>query len=440
MKAWLRLRQVDGEIARLAVPALGALVAEPLYVLADTAVVGHLGTPELGGLAIAAQSLLTLHALMIFLAYGTTAAVARLLGAGKERQAARQAVQSLWLAVGLGVVGVIVLWVLTDPILTLLGADGEILRNGRIYLRVSLFGFPAMLVMLAGVGYLRGLQDTLRPLLVAIFTAGLNLALELVLIYGFDQGIGASALATVVAQWLGAVLYVVWTVRAVRTHEVGLGPDLSAIAGLARVGGDLFLRTAALRGSFTVAVAVAARIDEPSLGAHEISFALWSLVALVLDALAIAGQALVGRHLGAGEVAETRATANRIVYWAVVVGVVAAALLLVLRPVVPGLFSNDPEVVALTAFLFWHLAAMQPVNGVVFALDGILIGAGDLRFLAWAMTLAAACFIPLAIGVGVADLGIGWLWGALWVLMLARLVSLTLRFRTTAWLRPGAIV
>ena len=380
-------------------PALGALIAEPLYVLADTAVVGNLGTPQLGGLAVAGQALLTVHAVMVFLAYGTTSAVARLLGAGEEERAARQAVQSLWLAVAIGIVTAAILWMVTDPILSVLGAEGEIATNGRIYLRISLFGLPASLVMLAGVGYLRGLQDTTRPLVVAVVTAIINLALELILIYGFDQGIGASALATVVAQFLGAWAYVRWTVAAVRRHGVDLTPDRAVIASLGRMAGDLMLRTIALRGSFTVGVAAAARISPTALGAHEIAFQLWSFIALSLDALAIAGQAMIGRFLGAGDVVKARAVGNRILQLGTGMGVVATVLVLAALPWLPDVFSNDAAVIATTGFLFWHLAFMQPVNGAVFALDGILIGAGDLRFLAFAMVGAAACFVPLALAV-----------------------------------------
>lgn len=428
----------DREITRLAVPALGALVAEPLYVLADTAVVGHLGTPELGGLAVAGQTLLTFHAVMIFLAYGTTAAVSRLLGAGREREAAVHAVQGMWIALGAGVVGGAVLWIVTDPLLELLGAGGEILEHGRTYLRVSLFGLPAMLMILAAVGYLRGMQDTMRPLVVALATAVVNLVLELVLIFGFGFGIGASALSTVVAQWAGAAVFAVWVGGAVAGHDVSFAPSPALLRRQLTVAGDLFVRTAALRGSFTVGVAAAARIGPTDLAAHEITFQLWSFVALALDAIAIAGQAMIGRFLGAGDLVGARRVGDRMVRWGLVAGLVATVVILLSRPALPHLFSGDDAVIALTAFLIVHLALMQPVNGVVFALDGILIGAGDMRFLAWAMIGAAAVFVPLALSVPALDLGVGWLWGAIWALMLARAAVLLLRFRSDAWLVAGA--
>ena len=434
----LRWTDTDRDIARLAVPAFGALVAEPLYILADTAVVGHLGTTQLAGLALAGQALLSIHAVSIFLAYGTTAAVSRLLGADQHGQAAFQAVQSIWLALGIGISGAIGLWLAADPILELLGGDGDVLTNARVYLLVSLPGLPAMLISLACVGYLRGLQDTVRPLIVAVVTAIGNLVLELVLIYGFDQGIGASALSTVVAQWVGALLYLRWVYAAVAEHDVALRPELGTLRRQLVVAGDLFLRTAALRASFTVAVAAAARIGDTELAAHEIAFQLWFLVALSLDAVAIAGQAIVGRHLGAGDVAETRRVANRMVQWGLATGAIACLLLLAVRPWLPEVFSSDDAVVSLAGFLILHLALLGPLSGLVFTLDGILIGAGDMRFLAIAMAGAAAIFIPAALAVPALDLGIGWVWGAIWLLMVARAIPLTVRFRGSAWLRTGA--
>ncbi|MDH3753902.1 MAG: MATE family efflux transporter [Acidimicrobiia bacterium] len=428
----------DRQIIGLAIPALGALAAEPLYILADTAVVGHLGTPQLAGLALASQVLLILVSIFIFLAYGTTATVGRLLGAGREREAAHQAVQSLWLALIVGVVLSTATLIAADPLLRLLGGRGEVLDAASTYLRVSAFGLPALLISLAGVGYLRGQQDTLRPLYVSLATAAGNLILELILIYGFDQGIGASALSTVVMQWLGAVAYLLWIGAGVRRYHVGLVPRGAAIGSLAVSGFHLLIRTTSLRASFVVAVAVAARIGDDDLAAHQIAFEIWSLLALSLDAIAIAGQAIVANLLGAGDGDGARAAGRRMIEIGVLTGCAAALLVVVSQPWLPGVFSPDPAVVSLAAFLFWWLAIMQPVNGLVFTLDGLLIGAGDLRYLAVAMAGASAVFVPLALGVAVADLGIGWLWAALVVFMMMRVVPLTHRFRSGRWIVLGA--
>ena len=428
----------DREILRLALPALGALLAQPLYVLADTAVVGHLGTEELAGLAVASTVLLSGYAMFIFLAYGTTAAVARLLGAGDQIRAAHQAVQAMWLGVAIGVGLAAVGLVLAEPLVGVMGATGAVRENALIYLRISLLGVPGTMVVLAGTGYLRGLQDTRTTLLVAVGTAIGNLVLELFLVFGLGFGIGASALSTVAAEYAAAAVYVGWVLRAVAHHETLLRPDAAAIAALARVSRDLFVRTAALRGSLTVSTAVAARIGTVDLAAYQIAFEIWSFLALALDAIAIAAQAMVGRLLGAGDGSAARAASRRMIEWGITAGVVFAVGVIALRPVLPQIFTDDPEVIALTAFLLWFVAALQPPNAVVFVLDGVLIGAGDMRFLAWAMLGAGVVFVPAAALVLVLDLGIGWLWGAIALLMAARLLPLAVRYAGDRWVVTGA--
>ena len=422
----------------MAIPAFGALIAEPLYVLTDTAVVGHLGTPQLAGLAVASSVLLTLYAVFIFLAYGTTAAVSRLLGAGDEREAAHQAVQSMWLALLIGL-GVIVIGLgLSGRLVGWMGAEGAVATNALVYLRISLAGVPAMLLVLAGAGYLRGLQDTRTPLLVAIGTAAANLVIEVTLIYGLGLGIGASALATVLAQVGGAAVYVRRVGRAARRHGADLAPHPASLAALARVGGDLLVRTAALRAALVVATAVAARLGSVDVAAHVIAFEIWNFLALGLDAIAIAGQAMVGRALGAGDGPGARDAGRRMIEWGVALGALIGVLVAVLRTVLPHLFTDDPEVLALATFLLLWVAALQPVNAVAFVLDGVLIGAGDMRFLAGAMIVAAAVFIPAALLVLALDAGIGWLWASLGLLMATRASTLLARFTSDRWIVLGA--
>jgi len=432
------VRPIDREILRLAVPALAALAAEPLYVLADTAVVGHIGPEALAGVAVASSILLVGYAVFVFLAYGTTASVSRLLGAGDEREAAHQAVQGMWLAAVIGVVVAAVTYLLSGPLLDLLGATGEVRSEATTYLTLSLLGVPAMLVVLAGTGYLRGLQDTRTPLYVSVGSATLNLVLELLLIPGLGFGIGASAVSTVIAQWLSATVYVLWVARAVRHHEVPLGPDARTLRRLAVVGRDLFLRTAALRGALLLATAVATRIGTVDVAAHQVAFEVWSFLALVLDALAIAGQAMIGRFLGAGSATEARAVGARLIGWGVGAGVVLGAAVLVVRPWLADVFTNDAAVAALAATLLVWVALLQPVNGVVFVLDGLLIGAGDMAFLAWAMWIAFAVFATGAALVLALGLGIGWLWASLAALMVSRLTVLALRWRGDAWAVTGS--
>lgn len=428
----------DREIARLAIPSLGALVAEPLYILADTAVVGRIGTDELAGLAVASSALLTGYAIFIFLAYGTTAAVSRLLGAGQHRSAAQQAVQGLWLA---GVIGVVVTALVigfADPIVELLGGTGAVRTNALVYLRISAVGITFQLLTYAGTGYLRGLQDTRTPLLVALGAAVANLVIELVLINGFGFGIGASALSTVIAQVTAALVYLRLITTATSRLGAALRPDWSAVRRLGRAGWDLLVRTLALRVSLTLFTAVAARIGAEEVGAHEVASAIWSLLALALDAVAIAGQAMVGRFLGAGDVDTARQVGRRMLELGTAAGVAVGAVVLAVRPVLPDVFSNDPAVLDLAGFLLLFVAVLQPVNGAVFVLDGLLIGAGDMAFLAKAMVLAALLTAPVAIAVAVLGLGIGWVWAAITVLMLARLAVLALRWRSGAWAIVGA--
>lgn len=427
----------DREILRLALPALGALVAEPLYILADTAVVGHLGTPQLGGLALASSILLIGHSIFIFLAYGTTARVARLLGADEHRRAAHYAVQSVWLALSVGVILTVAGLAFGEELISILGGRGEVAANAEVYLRISLFGVPAMLASLAGVGYLRGLQDTRRPLLVAVVTACGNLALELVLIYGFDQGIGASALATVVAQWSGAAIYGVWIARSVRSLQVDLAPDWGAIAGAAGGGLDLALRTIALRGGLTVTLAVAARLGTDDLAAHQIAFEVWSLLALALDAVAIAAQAMIGHALGSGDAGRARQLGRRMIEWGLWCGIVLGAVVALLSGILPGVFTADGSVSSLASFLLLHVAISQPVAGVAFALDGVLIGAEDLRFLAGAMWIATLVLVAGGLLVLEVDAGIGWLWASIHLWMLTRAALLLVRFRSSAWAVTG---
>ncbi|CAN5494845.1 MATE family efflux transporter [soil metagenome] len=428
----------DREIARLAVPSLGALVAEPLYVLADTAVVGRLGTVPLAGLAVATSALLTGFALFVFLAYGTTAAVARLLGAGREEEAARQAVQALWLAALLGSVVAVAANAAAGPIIGLLGGEGEVAQQALIYFRISLLGVPFQLLVFAGTGYLRGLQDTRTPLLVAVVAAVSNLVIELVLIPGLGFGIGASALSTVIAQVGSAVVFAMLILRATSAKGAGLAPDWRLIRRLAVVGWALLVRTLALRASLTLGTAVAVRIGTVDVAAHEIVFAIWSLLALALDALAIAGQALIGRFLGAGDIRTAREVGQRMLVLGLAGGILLGAAVLLVRPVVPGVFSTDPPVVALAGFLLLWVAVLQPLNGIVFVLDGLLIGAGDMAFLAWAMLGAAAVFVTSAVGVLVLGLGIGWLWASIGLLMAVRAAALALRWRGDAWAVTGS--
>ena len=426
----------DREIVVLAVPALGALAAEPLYLLADTAMVGHLGTEELAALAIAATLLAGTFTLFNFLTYGTTAQVARYRGAGDELAAGRLAAQALWLSAGIGCGLTLVLAALAVPLVDLMGGDGRVGELAVDYLRIGALGLPFALIALAGQGFLRGVSDLRTPLVIVVVANAANVVLNVVFIYGFDWGLSGSAAATVVAQaGMGAAF-----VRALLSAPAdSRRPSLARMRPLARIGREIFVRTTALYASFVVASAVLARVGSDSLGAHQIAFQLFVFLALVLDAIAIAGQVIVGRTLGAGDAAAAHAAAGRMIEWAVVAGAVFGLVMLLLIDVLPDAFTGDEEVVERAKEIWPLFALMQPANGAVFALDGILIGAGDTRFLMYGMLAAAlGVFVPVALLSLALDLGIVGVWAGLVGLIAVRLATCAWRFQSRRWALVGA--
>jgi putative MATE family efflux protein len=440
MVATPRLRPGDREILRLAVPAFFALVAEPLFLLADSAIVGHLGTAQLAGLAIAGTALATLVSLCIFLAYGTTAAVARQVGAGDLTAAIRQGVDGLWLALAIGIVTGLIALPLVPSIIAGLGGHGAVASYAETYLRISLLGVPSILLVMAANGVLRGLQDTRTPLVVATVASIVNVGLNVLLVYGVGLGIAGSALGTVVAQTGAAAAFLVMVVRGARRVGAPLRPDFPGIRAAGRAGVPLLVRTLTLRIALVVTTYVAARQGQVALAAHQVAFTLWSFLAFALDALAIAGQAIVGKALGASDVVGTRAATRRMMQWGLWAGVVLGALLLLARPAYVPLFTTDQAVRDLLSQVLVVAALFQPVCGVVFVLDGVLIGAGDGRYLAWAGVMTLVVFLPLAWLVLAADAGLVALWWAFGGFMLARLATLVIRERGPAWLVTGARV
>ncbi|MGW5419888.1 MATE family efflux transporter [Streptomyces sp. NPDC003943] len=431
-------RRHDREILSLAVPAFGALVAEPLFLMADSAIVGHLGTPQLAGLAIASALLSTAVSVFIFLAYATTAAVARRVGAGDLQAAIRQGIDGIWLALILGA-AVVALTLPTAPLLVdLFGASDTAAPYAVTYLRISILGIPAMLVVLAATGVLRGLQDTRTPLYVAIAGFAANAALNLGLVYGAGLGIAGSAWGTVIAQLAMAVAYLYVVVRGARKHGASLRPDAAGIRACAQAGAPLLVRTLSLRAILMIATAVAARLGDADVAAHQIILSLWSLMAFALDAIAIAGQAIIGRYLGAEDADGARQVCRRMVQWGVVCGIGLGALLILTRPLFVPLFTDDSAVrdVLLPALLV--VALSQPISGVVFVLDGVLMGAGDGPYLAWAMLLTLAVFAPIALLVPSLGGGLTALWGAMAVMMIVRMATLWWRTRSGRWLVTGA--
>ncbi|WP_373311839.1 MATE family efflux transporter [Streptomyces aurantiogriseus] len=431
-------RKHDREIIALAVPAFGALVAEPLFVMADSAIVGHLGTAQLAGLGVASALLTTAVSIFVFLAYATTGAVARRVGAGDLPAAIRQGMDGIWLALLLGAAVIAAVLPTAPALVELFGASDTAAPYATTYLRISALGIPAMLVVLAATGVLRGLQDTRTPLYVAIAGFVANAALNAGLVYGADLGIAGSAWGTVLAQCGMAAAYLVVVVRGARRHGASLRPDAAGIRASAQAGVPLLVRTLSLRAVLMIATAVAARLGDADIAAHQIVLSLWSLLAFALDAIAIAGQAIIGRCLGANDAQGARAACRRMVEWGIAVGVALGLLVVISRPLFLSLFTGDHIVkdAALPALLV--VALSQPICGVVFVLDGVLMGAGDGPYLAWAMVLTLAVFAPVALLVPTLGGGLTALWGAMTLMMLVRLLTLWLRARSGRWVVIGA--
>jgi MATE family, multidrug efflux pump len=429
----------DREILRLAVPAFGALVTEPLFLLADSAIVGRLGTAPLGSLGVASQALTSLVSISIFLAYGTTAAVARQAGAGQPRGAIRQGIHGLWLAAGIGLFVLAAGWPAAPTIISAFGGSPGVSHGAIVYLRISLFGAPAMLLVLAGTGVLRGLRDTRTPLVVAVAANTLNVALNATLVLGLRLGIAGSAWGTVIAQSVAAAVYLAVVGRGARRARVRLRPDLAGVRAAAAAGAALVVRTLALQAVLVVTTAVAARQGDVAIAAHQIAARLWTLLAFALDAIAIAGQVIIGRFLGAGDIAGARTATRRMTAWGVIYGTVFGGLILAVRPVLPGLFGATAPVRALLLAVLIVVALQQPAAGVVFVLDGVLIGAGDQRYLAGAGLVTLTAFLSAAAMVWAAHGSLVALWLAYSVWLAARLFTLTLRARGSAWLVTGAV-
>lgn len=429
-------------VLALAVPAFLALVAEPLFLLADSAVVGHLGVAELAGLGVASAALLTAANLFVFLAYGTTSTVARHVGAGSRRDAVGAGLDGVWLALALGLVTAAAVGVFARPLVGVFGAGPEAAGQAATYLRVAAVGLPAMLLALAATGVLRGLQDTRTPLVVSTLGFTWNIVLNVWFVHGLHLGIAGSAWGTTIAQWsmAGALLAVV--ARGAIRLDAPLRPHPARVLAAARDGVPLLVRTLALRAVLLLTTWSAAALGDVPLAAYQVSASVWSLLTFTLDALAIAGQALTGATLGAGDARATRAVTALMTRWGVLLGVVTGALVLAVHTMLPRLFTPDPHVQAAVAAGLVVIALVQPLSGLVFVLDGVLIGAGDTRYLAAGQIVCLLAYLPVVLALRAwapgGPAGTAWLWAGYAVFMAVRGAMLWARSRTDAWLVTGA--
>ena len=436
---------VNKTILSLALPALGALIAEPLFLLTDTAMIGHLGSTPLAALGLAGTILQTVVGLLIFLAYATTPFVARRLGAGDTRGALAAGVDGVWLAMLLGIVTAMAGLIFGSSVVAWFQAEVAVSSAATSYLNISWWGLPGMLLVLAATGVLRGLQDTMTPFVVAAVGFGANIALNAFLIYGMGLGLVGSAIGTVIAQWSMAVWLVAVVIKQALGEGASLFPGRAGVFRAAQLGGWLFVRTISLRVAFVGATVVATQLGTEDLATWHVAFTVFSLVALSLDSLAIAAQTLIGNRLGARDRAGTNDVLRKTIRWGILAGAVVGAVLIIASPVLPLALTSDPVVRSMLTPVFVVLGLSMPLGGYVFVLDGVLMGAGDGRYLAitglinvmavlpffW-LTLALAgssSVVWLGVTVLQASIGFGYLG--------ARAVTLGLRARGDKWMVLG---
>jgi putative MATE family efflux protein len=422
----------------LALPALGVLAAEPIYLLFDIAIVGRLGALPLAGLAIGGLILATLSSQTTVLSYGTTARSARFFGAGDRRAAVGEGLQATWLALGVGWLIVGVVQIFAVPLVSALAAGGELADEALPWVRIAIFGVPAILISAAGNGWMRGVQDTMRPLRYVVTGFAASAVFCPLLVYGWlgmpRLELEGSAVANVIGQWLAALLFL----RALYVERVPLRIDPAILRAQVVLGRDLLLRTVAFQACFVSAGAVAARFGAAAVAAHQVVLQLWNFLALVLDSLAIAAQSLVGAALGAGQLAHAKSVAWRVTIFSTLASAVLAGVFAVGASVFPSVFTDDRSVLDAIGVPWWFMVAQLPVAGIVFALDGVLLGAGDAKFMRNATLISALVgFLPLiwlSMGFGWGLLGI---WAGLSTFMVLRLVFVGWRALSGHWLVPG---
>ena len=425
-------------IAGLAFPALGVLAAEPIYLLFDLAVVGRLGAISLAGLAIGGLILSTLSSQMTFLSYGTTARSARFFGAGDREAAVGEGVQATWLAVGLGTLIVVAVQATAVPLVSALSAGGGIADAALPWVRIAIFGVPAILISAAGNGWMRGVQDTARPLRYVVTGFAVSAVLCPLLVYGWlgmpRLELVGSAVANLIGQWLAALMFC----RALLVERVPLRIQPTVLRAQVVMGRDLLLRTLAFQACFVSAGAVAARFGAAAVAAHQVVLQLWSFLALVLDSLAIAAQSLVGAALGAGDLVHAKSVAWRVTIFSAVASAVLAGVFAVGASVFPSVFTDDRSVLDAIGVPWWFMVAQLPVAGIVFALDGVLLGAGDAKFMRNATLVSALVgFLPLIWLSLIFGWGLLGIWSGLSLFMVLRLVFVGWRAFSGRWLVPG---
>lgn len=362
-----------------------------MYSLIDTAFVGHLGIAQLGALAVGTAAFTASFWIFSFLAYGLTPRVANAFGRGDPAAATRFGIQSIFLAILLGAATTIVGCAFAAPIVRLFGASDRVAVYAEPFLQIRAFAAIPVLIGHVGQGWLRGMQDTRTPMLIVLSGLAVNVVLNYVLIYPAGLGVEGSALATVIGQLGAAIAFLIVLARRMEMPRWRFDPAVAK--DLLRVGFDLTVRTGALLAAMTIATAVAARMGTVELASWQIAMQVFLLLALMLDSIAIAGQALVGRWLGAGQPGRAFEVGKRLIGMGVVLGVVLCAVVGIGSRWAAQLFTADGRVIAAAGSLLLWVALVQPLSAVAFTFDGILIGASDTRFLAVAMMGASMVYV-----------------------------------------------
>ncbi|MDU5541327.1 MATE family efflux transporter [Varibaculum cambriense] len=429
---------LNRQVLALALPALGSLIAEPVLRMADSILVGHVGTPDLAGLAIGSTVLTLVVGICVFLAYTTTAVTGRAMGAGKRAEGLRLGIQGMWLGALLGAALAIVLIVFSPQIIGLFEAEPQVASLARRYLTVSAPGLVAMLSVLAANGVLRGLLDTRTPLVVTTSAAILNVPVSAFLIFGCSLGVAGAGAGTAICQFFMAIWLWIVVVKKLRAEGVSARPDLQLIFRSGMHGLPLVLRSLFLQAAIVVTTWQATRLGAVTLAGYQILKTLWTLAAFGLDALAIAAQALLANALGEGEERKTRVLIVQLNRWALGFGTLIGLVFAATSGFLPHLFTGDPELLAVCVPGIIVVGFMQPLAALTYIYDGYLIGADDTKYLAKAMAIVFAIYLPAVLLVGLLPEG-AWGLAGLWaiyglVFIGGRAASLWLRIRTDAWL------
>jgi MATE family multidrug resistance protein len=430
------------DIFRLAVPAMLALASQPLLSIGDTAMIGRLGVEPLAARAVGAAIIGGIYWIFAFLSFGTTTLVGYHHGAQDFRACGETYVHALFLAL-VGGVGVACAGLLfATPLYRLMGAGPAVINEGVPYFRIYIASAPFTFVFFASVGFFRGIQNTRTPMMIAFVVSGIHLLLGYGLIYGnfgFPRlGMIGAGVAAWVGQLVGAAVCMgifLFSRSMVAYRAIKWRVSLIRLRPLFRIGSDLAIRTGALRGSLVFATSCTARMGASVLSAHEIAFQLMLLCSDVIDGLAVAGQALVAKYLGSAQKEAAIAMGKTLIFCGAVAGLIFGIAFLGGQDAIASFFTNSTEVkLLLAAGVILLVAVFQPLNGMVFVLDGLLIGARDTRFLMWAMLIGA-----LGIFVPISWMSLHWGWGlmGIWTgvgaLMSWRLVTLLYRFFSRKW-------